>query len=171
MGEEGEGESVRVAVRVRMFNDREAGKSKKCIRMRQEAQGSRTWVVQEDGTEKEFKFDFSYQSCDQEDTAMGEWANQVPQRGAMGLIVFICAQETVFNTLGRPVVTDALSGRNICLFAYGQTGAGKSFSMLGKLPGEPGIIPRACEAHPLPVPRSDQYLLWRAPLCCGGIRC
>lgn len=36
---------------------------------------------------------------------------------------------------------------NVCIFAYGQTGAGKSYTMMGK-PGDPeemGIIPRLCK--------------------------
>ena len=33
---------------------------------------------------------------------------------------------------------------NMCIFAYGQTGAGKSYTMMGKPndPGEEGIIPQ-----------------------------
>ena len=33
--------------------------------------------------------------------------------------------------VGRPVVENCLSGFNSCIFAYGQTGAGKTFTMLG----------------------------------------
>ena len=35
-------------------------------------------------------------------------------------------------------------GFNCCLFAYGQTGAGKSYSMIG-YGNNKGIIPMACE--------------------------
>ena len=34
------------------------------------------------------------------------------------------SQETVFDTVGQPVVSWALDGFNSCVFAYGQTGAG-----------------------------------------------
>uniref|UniRef100_A0A3B5A925 Kinesin-like protein n=1 Tax=Stegastes partitus TaxID=144197 RepID=A0A3B5A925_9TELE len=35
---------------------------------------------------------------------------------------------------------------NVCIFAYGQTGAGKSYTMMGKQePGQEGIIPQLCE--------------------------
>jgi len=35
-------------------------------------------------------------------------------------------------------------GYNVCIFAYGQTGAGKSYTMMGKAEDE-GIIPQICE--------------------------
>ena len=34
-------------------------------------------------------------------------------------------------------------GYNICIFAYGQTGAGKSYTMMGSRT-DPGLIPRLC---------------------------
>ena len=51
----------------------------------------------------------------------------------------------VYNDIGREMLDHALEGFNICIFAYGQTGAGKSYSMMGAPgPGNEGIIPRAC---------------------------
>ncbi|KAK9813839.1 hypothetical protein WJX73_001399 [Symbiochloris irregularis] len=41
------------------------------------------------------------------------------------------SQELLFTLAGRSVVDNALGGYNSCIFAYGQTGAGKSFTMLG----------------------------------------
>ncbi|XP_016378104.1 kinesin-like protein KIF1C isoform X3 [Sinocyclocheilus rhinocerous] len=40
----------------------------------------------------------------------------------------------------------AFEGYNVCIFAYGQTGAGKSYTMMGKQEeGQEGIIPQLCE--------------------------
>ncbi|XP_011493839.1 PREDICTED: kinesin-like protein KIF14 [Ceratosolen solmsi marchali] len=62
-------------------------------------------------------------------------------------------QESVFNTIGIPLVQSAFEGYNVCLLAYGQTGSGKSYSMMGSESAQPnsleihsdaGIIPRFC---------------------------
>eukprot|EP00817_Percolomonadidae_sp_ATCC50343_P000195 CAMPEP_0117418516 /NCGR_PEP_ID=MMETSP0758-20121206/272_1 /TAXON_ID=63605 /ORGANISM="Percolomonas cosmopolitus, Strain AE-1 (ATCC 50343)" /LENGTH=1059 /DNA_ID=CAMNT_0005199047 /DNA_START=87 /DNA_END=3266 /DNA_ORIENTATION=+ len=50
----------------------------------------------------------------------------------------------VYENIGRKVLESAWGGYNSSLFAYGQTGAGKSYSMVGY--GEDiGIIPKACD--------------------------
>ena len=38
----------------------------------------------------------------------------------------------------------AFEGYNVCIFAYGQTGAGKSYTMMGRQDDE-GIIPHICD--------------------------
>lgn len=39
----------------------------------------------------------------------------------------------------------AFEGYNVCIFAYGQTGAGKSYTMMGKQEkDQQGIIPQVC---------------------------
>jgi len=52
-------------------------------------------------------------------------------------------QDTVYKDLGF-FVSEALSGFNCSIFAYGQTGAGKSYSMVGSV-GSPGIICRGLQ--------------------------
>lgn len=57
------------------------------------------------------------------------------------------AQRQVYEVTARDTVLDMLDGYNGTIFAYGQTGAGKTFTMTSNLDGAPetrGIIPRAC---------------------------
>ncbi|KAL5543159.1 hypothetical protein UlMin_010869 [Ulmus minor] len=53
------------------------------------------------------------------------------------------SQDEVFAEV-EPVIKSALDGYNACIFAYGQTGTGKSFTMEG-IPHFPGVVPRAIE--------------------------
>ncbi|XP_004296149.1 PREDICTED: uncharacterized protein LOC101301282 [Fragaria vesca subsp. vesca] len=54
------------------------------------------------------------------------------------------SQDEVFSEV-EPVIKSALDGYNACIFAYGQTGTGKTFTMEG-IPESPGVVPRAIEA-------------------------
>ncbi|GAB7357530.1 hypothetical protein MBLNU459_g0053t3 [Dothideomycetes sp. NU459] len=57
-------------------------------------------------------------------------------------------QVDVFDFSIRPTVDDILNGYNGTVFAYGQTGAGKSYTMMGSNIGDPeqaGVIPRITE--------------------------
>lgn len=54
-------------------------------------------------------------------------------------------QQEVFEDLAE-LVQSALDGYNICVFAYGQTGAGKTYTMQGEnTPNNLGMIPRSIE--------------------------
>ncbi|CAB3366405.1 Hypothetical predicted protein [Cloeon dipterum] len=120
--------SVKVAVRVRPFNQRELDMGAKAvIRM----DGKKTRIVNLSKTAgdvgfKDFTFDHSYWSFEPSDPDFA-------------------TQEQVFEELGTEVVASAFEGYNACLFAYGQTGSGKTFTMTGP-PDDPGLIPRICEA-------------------------
>ena len=45
----------------------------------------------------------------------------------------------MFESVGKPLVEAALEGLNVTMFAYGQTGTGKTFTMDGP-PGDEGLM-------------------------------
>ncbi|KAM6377237.1 LOW QUALITY PROTEIN: kinesin-like protein KIF19 [Pluvialis apricaria] len=53
-------------------------------------------------------------------------------------------QESVYHATTRGLVTGVISGYNATIFAYGPTGCGKTYTMLGT-DGEPGICAPSCE--------------------------
>ena len=58
------------------------------------------------------------------------------------------SQKDVFKTLIQPVVDEALDGYNCTIFAYGQTGTGKTHTIQGELDPNhenAGIIPRSVQ--------------------------
>ncbi|CAG9820988.1 unnamed protein product [Phaedon cochleariae] len=121
--------SVKVAVRVRPFNQREIDlDAQLIIQMRDKTTGilnSKANIRDESIRYKEFTFDYSY------------WSHKEDSNYA--------SQETVYNNLGKEVIDCAFEGYNACIFAYGQTGSGKTFTMMGS-PENPGLIPRICKA-------------------------
>ena len=54
-------------------------------------------------------------------------------------------QREVFNSMVAPVVDEVMQGFNCTVFAYGQTGTGKTHTMEGNVtdPEQMGIIPRS----------------------------
>lgn len=112
--------SVKVAVRVRPFNEREIkGNSKCCVKM----QGPTTIIFDpETGKDKPFSFDYSFWSHDGFDDVDGI---SVPIAGTD-----YADQQMVYEALGKQVLDNAWDGYHCCLFAYGQTGSGKSYSMV-----------------------------------------
>lgn len=59
-----------------------------------------------------------------------------------------CRQQDIFDFSIRPTVDDILNGYNGTVFAYGQTGAGKSYTMMGTSIDDEegrGVIPRIVE--------------------------
>ena len=54
------------------------------------------------------------------------------------------SQKQVYRDIGEEMLQLAFEGYNVCIFAYGQTGAGKSYTMMGKQEkDQQGIIPQA----------------------------
>eukprot|EP00164_Ancoracysta_twista_P003032 GFYU01004047.1.p1 GENE.GFYU01004047.1~~GFYU01004047.1.p1 ORF type:complete len:1795 (-),score=695.27 GFYU01004047.1:133-5517(-) len=59
-----------------------------------------------------------------------------------------CSQQGIYEETAKPIVDDVLQGYNGTIFAYGQTSAGKTYTMEGKdVDSEQrGLIPRMVEA-------------------------
>ncbi|KAF7281404.1 hypothetical protein GWI33_004786 [Rhynchophorus ferrugineus] len=122
--------SVKVAVRVRPFNQREKDMDAQLII---QMSGKTTGILNckantrdENIRYKEFTFDHSY------------WSHSNESEN-------YASQEMVYNDLGTEVVDCAFEGYNACVFAYGQTGSGKTFTMMGSKDNQ-GLIPRICKA-------------------------
>ncbi|XP_014468849.1 PREDICTED: kinesin-like protein unc-104 isoform X16 [Dinoponera quadriceps] len=122
--------SVKVAVRVRPFNSREIRREAQCII---DMSGSTTSIVNPKATPgskdavKSFNYDYSYFSMDPNDENYS-------------------SQLMVYKDIGEEMLEHAFEGYNVCIFAYGQTGAGKSYTMMGKQEeGQEGIIPQICK--------------------------
>lgn len=131
-------DSVKVAVRVRPFNDREKKiNDTLCIHM----SGNKTIITNpEDGSKKDFSFDHSFWSHSGYNEEDDGYLRTNP--GAAG--PKYNDQEHVYNALGMEVLNNAWEGFHSCLFAYGQTGSGKSYSMIG-YGSNRGIVPQATE--------------------------
>ncbi|TDG49305.1 hypothetical protein AWZ03_004173 [Drosophila navojoa] len=122
--------SVKVAVRVRPFNSREIARESKCII---EMSGATTAItnpkVPPNTSEsvKRFNFDYSYWSHDPRDSDFS-------------------TQAMVYKDIGEEMLQHSFDGYNVCIFAYGQTGAGKSYTMMGRQEEQQeGIIPMICK--------------------------
>jgi hypothetical protein len=112
--EQSERSSVRVALRVRPLNKREKD-SKSITSVGKDAI---TLYHPETKKKKRFSYDFIYDTDTQ--------------------------QENIYKDIGNNVINNAFKGYNCCVFAYGLTGSGKTFSMMGSKE-EPGLIPRICQ--------------------------
>lgn len=56
-----------------------------------------------------------------------------------------CSQQKLYERVGKPIINEVLNGYNCTIFAYGQTGTGKTYTMEGDLDNialSAGIIPR-----------------------------
>ncbi|XP_035377202.1 kinesin-like protein KIF1C isoform X1 [Electrophorus electricus] len=120
--------SVKVAVRVRPFNSRETSRDAKCVI---QMQGKTTCISNPKHPKdaaKNFTFDYSY------------WSHTTDEDPEF------VSQRQVYLDIGEEMLLHAFEGYNVCIFAYGQTGAGKSYTMMGKQePRQQGVIPQMCE--------------------------
>ena len=54
-------------------------------------------------------------------------------------------QDEIYSRVAQPVVNSVIEGYNGTIFSYGQTGTGKTFTMIGGQNDLEGIIPRAAQ--------------------------
>eukprot|EP00928_Gymnodinium_smaydae_P027574 TRINITY_DN21288_c0_g1_i1.p1 TRINITY_DN21288_c0_g1~~TRINITY_DN21288_c0_g1_i1.p1 ORF type:complete len:1178 (-),score=163.79 TRINITY_DN21288_c0_g1_i1:570-4103(-) len=115
--------AIRVVVRIRPKLSHEQGEDE-CIGR---SDGRHVALLSAAGAERLFAFDQVFDS-------------RVPE----------CSQSVFYNGAAADLVSQALQGFNICIFAFGHTGSGKTFSMLGdgstRIPktqgGGAGVVPR-----------------------------
>ena len=113
-------ECVKVAIRVRPMNAREKSeKSTICVEV--DEQNNTVAVTSQKSDTKTFQFDYVY-----------------PMDST---------QRRVYDEVAFPIVDSIFQGYNGTVFAYGQTGCGKTFTMMGIIndPNLRGVIPNAFE--------------------------
>ncbi|KAK4595918.1 hypothetical protein RGQ29_014132 [Quercus rubra] len=98
--------NIRVFCRCRPLNQNEITSGSTSIVDFDSSQDNELQVICSDSSKKQFKFDHVFRPEDN--------------------------QEAVFAQT-KPIVTSVLDGYNVCIFAYGQTGTGKTFTMEGTL--------------------------------------
>ena len=79
-------------------------------------------------------------------------------------------QQEVFNDVGMGVLQNAYEGFNTSLFAYGQTGAGKSYSMVG-YGANKGIVPMSFAELFARIAKSEGTVLATARPAAARARC
>ena len=114
----GKSECVKVVIRVRPMNSHEIEqKSKICVEI--DTVNNTVAVISDKNNVKTFPFDYVYPM----DTT----------------------QREIYDQVAFPIVDSIFQGYNGTIFAYGQTGCGKTFTMMG-IPNDPnlkGIIPNS----------------------------
>eukprot|EP00126_Sphaerothecum_destruens_P001018 Sdes_comp12227_c0_seq1m2964 len=124
MGAESEkSDSVKVVVRVRPFNEKEIKDGHKFITQVDSRNNSISLINPNPKSEIDAKRTFTF------DATFDEKSTQVE----------------VYSSVARPIVESCIEGYNGTIFAYGQTGTGKTFTMEGirDVPEMRGIIPNS----------------------------
>ncbi|CAN1131727.1 Kinesin-like protein KIN-14S, partial [Linum perenne] len=109
--------NIRVFCRCRPINQAELEKGSNNVVEFDSSQDNELHILSTDSSKKQFKFDHVFKPDDN--------------------------QEAVFSQ-AKPIVTSVLDGCNVCIFAYGQTGTGKTFTMEGT-PENRGVNYRTLE--------------------------
>eukprot|EP00929_Paragymnodinium_shiwhaense_P057450 TRINITY_DN28759_c0_g1_i1.p1 TRINITY_DN28759_c0_g1~~TRINITY_DN28759_c0_g1_i1.p1 ORF type:complete len:431 (+),score=50.69 TRINITY_DN28759_c0_g1_i1:281-1573(+) len=140
-------ESVVVGVRVRPFNARERDLNCECCIL---MDGPMTKIITPHAEEAGLRTDCSFHEFSFDQSFWSHSGFMEDDEGSLipdGPESKYADQPLVYTRFGRRVLDNAWKGYHCCLFAYGQTGAGKSYSMVGggsKGPNK-GIIPITCE--------------------------
>ena len=116
-------ENIKCIVRCRPLNEKEKGLGTKCITISPDSKV----VIVESKTDKLLSGKYIMDRVFSEDVT----------------------QEEIFREIGEPIIQSFLSGYNCTIFCYGQTGAGKTHTMMGPLDQlyetnspQHGLIPR-----------------------------
>ncbi|WJX80128.1 hypothetical protein P8452_63167 [Trifolium repens] len=109
--------NIRVFCRCRPLNENEIANGSAVSVVNFESASEELQVICSDSSKKQFKFDHVFKPEDN--------------------------QEAVFAQT-KPIVASVLDGYNVCIFAYGQTGTGKTFTMEGT-PEHRGVNYRTLE--------------------------
>ncbi|KAK8588919.1 hypothetical protein V6N12_023331 [Hibiscus sabdariffa] len=109
--------NIRVFCRCRPLNQVEISNGSSSVVEFDSSQDAELQIISSDSSKKQFKFDHVFR----------------PEDG----------QDVVFART-KPIVTSVLDGYNVCIFAYGQTGTGKTFTMEGT-PENRGVNYRTLE--------------------------
>lgn len=108
-------DNIKIAVRVRPFNQREIERGAKLI---VKMSGDQTILTNPDDDQpRPFAFDYSYWSHDGFKTDENGYC--IREKGS-----WYADQKKVFDDLGTSVIENTLNGFNTTLLAYGQTGSG-----------------------------------------------
>ena len=100
-------ESIKCVVRCRPLNDKEKTLATKCISISSDSKV--IFVDNKDEKNKLAQTQYAMDKIFDEDVT----------------------QEQLFNEIGIPLLNNFLSGYNCTIFCYGQTGAGKTYTMIG----------------------------------------
>jgi len=113
-------ETVKVAIRVRPMNARERKEGNQVV-VEVDKQENAITVIKPDGSNdnKTFNYDYVYPPA--------------------------TIQRDIYDEVAFPLVESVFQGYNGTIFAYGQTGCGKTYTMIGDFenPKERGITPNA----------------------------
>ncbi len=118
MKDKGKSECVKVAIRVRPMNKHEEEQnSELCVEVNKD--NNTVSIFKKTGNPKTFQFDYVFPMD--------------------------CNQREIYDTVAFPIVDSIFQGYNGTIFAYGQTGCGKTFTMMGIIdnPDLRGVIPNA----------------------------